>query len=126
MPGRKWTEEQRARQAEVCRRVKPWKHSSGPRTFAGKLASASNGFSSFSFSASRFSALLATTMETPMSILMKRLCDVEEELMRLRARLAMGGSDAKPADVLDSVFEQAERLQQAAAEFVREHERAKH
>lgn len=61
-----------------------------------------------------------------MSILMKRLCDVEEELMRLRARLAMGGSDAKPSDVLDSVFEQAERLHQAAAEYVREHERAKH
>lgn len=126
MPGRKWTDEQRARQAEVCRRVKPWKHSTGPRTFAGKRASASNGFSSFSFSASRFSALLATTRGTPVSILMKRLCDVEDALMRLRARLAMGGSDAKPADVLDSVFEQAERLQQAAAEFVREHERAKH
>jgi len=126
MPGRKWTDEQRARQAEVCRRVQPWKHSTGPNTFAGKLASARNGFSRFSFSASRFSALLATMRETPLSILMKRLCDVEDELMRLRARLAMGGRDAKPADVLDCVFEQAEKLRHAAEEYVCEFERAKH
>jgi hypothetical protein len=37
-----WTPERRARQAELIRRVKPWKRSTGPRTAAGKAKSSRN------------------------------------------------------------------------------------
>jgi hypothetical protein len=39
---RKWTPEQRARQAEKCRRDRPWDHATGPRTDAGKHIAARN------------------------------------------------------------------------------------
>jgi hypothetical protein len=39
---RKWTPEQRARQAELIRTWAPWKASTGPRTPAGKAASSKN------------------------------------------------------------------------------------
>jgi len=37
-----WTSERRARQAEVIRRTKPWRCSTGPRSAAGKAVSATN------------------------------------------------------------------------------------
>ncbi|TXC86300.1 hypothetical protein FRZ40_01185 [Paraburkholderia azotifigens] len=40
--GRRWTPEQRARQAKAIRRWRPWENSTGPRTTAGKAVSASN------------------------------------------------------------------------------------
>ena len=40
-----WTEERRQRQAEIIRKTKPWKHSTGPRTEAGKQASSRNATS---------------------------------------------------------------------------------
>ena len=39
---RQFTEEQRLRQADVCRQHRPWQFSSGPRTQRGKQASAQN------------------------------------------------------------------------------------
>ncbi len=39
---RKWTPEQRARQAELIRTWAPWTTSTGPRTQAGKAVSAQN------------------------------------------------------------------------------------
>lgn len=33
---RKWTEEERKKQAEAIRRWKPWENSTGPKTAAGK------------------------------------------------------------------------------------------
>jgi hypothetical protein len=32
----KWTDEQRTAQAERCRQHQPWKHSTGPKSVAGK------------------------------------------------------------------------------------------
>ncbi len=37
-----WTPERRARQAELIRGWKPWNHSTGPRTDAGKAISSAN------------------------------------------------------------------------------------
>lgn len=42
MGARKWTDEQRARQAEAIHRWKPWATSTGPTTSAGKQASSRN------------------------------------------------------------------------------------
>lgn len=42
MASRKWTPEQRARQAELIRTWAPWTTSTGPRTPAGKAASSKN------------------------------------------------------------------------------------
>jgi hypothetical protein len=39
---RQWTDEDRAVAAERCRRVQPWKHSTGPKTIAGKRKAAGN------------------------------------------------------------------------------------
>ena len=39
-----WTPERRARQAQAIRRWRPWEHSTGPRTLAGKARSAHNAF----------------------------------------------------------------------------------
>lgn len=39
---RRWTEEERRRQSEIARRVKPWLSSTGPRTPAGKASSKLN------------------------------------------------------------------------------------
>ncbi len=36
MAARRWTPEQRKRQAELIRRWRPWLHATGPRTEAGK------------------------------------------------------------------------------------------
>jgi len=41
---RKWTLEQRARQAEMIRQWKPWESSTGPKTAEGKARSSSNAF----------------------------------------------------------------------------------
>ncbi len=41
---RKWTLEQRARQAQKIRQWKPWERSSGPKTVEGKVRSARNAF----------------------------------------------------------------------------------
>lgn len=38
-----WTQERRARQAELIRTWKPWSQSTGPRTPEGKAKAASNG-----------------------------------------------------------------------------------
>lgn len=50
---RNWTPEARARQAELCRRHKPWAKSTGPKTEAGKAAVSQNarrqGFRSADF-----------------------------------------------------------------------------
>ena len=37
-----WTPERRARQAEIIQRIRPWEHSTGPRTEAGKRISSQN------------------------------------------------------------------------------------
>jgi hypothetical protein len=37
-----WTPERRARQSEIIRQTKPWEHSTGPRTEAGKARSSRN------------------------------------------------------------------------------------
>lgn len=42
MAARTWTLEQRARQAELIRNWKPWQHSTGARTPAGKAVSSRN------------------------------------------------------------------------------------
>lgn len=39
---RKWTPEERQRQAEAIRKWKPWRHSTGPKTLAGKRKSRMN------------------------------------------------------------------------------------
>ena len=39
-----WTEERRRAQAERCRANKPWEHSTGPKTAAGKARSSLNAF----------------------------------------------------------------------------------
>jgi hypothetical protein len=44
MAARKWTTEQRARQAEFIRIWKPWATSTGPRTPKGKAVSSKNAF----------------------------------------------------------------------------------
>lgn len=41
-----WTEERRARQAEIVRETKPWLKSTGPKTAEGKLASSQNALMS--------------------------------------------------------------------------------
>lgn len=43
---RAWTAERRARQAEIIRATRPWLHSTGPKTEAGKAASSQNARSS--------------------------------------------------------------------------------
>ena len=40
--GREWTEEQRERQRQLIRKVKPWSHSTGPRSHFGKEKSKYN------------------------------------------------------------------------------------
>jgi hypothetical protein len=42
-----WTEERRARQAELIRTWKPWEKSTGPRTSAGKRKAAKNAAKSW-------------------------------------------------------------------------------
>jgi len=37
-----WTPERRARQAELIRSWRPWEHSTGPRTEAGKVVASQN------------------------------------------------------------------------------------
>jgi len=41
-PGKGWTPERRARQAEKIRLSQPWRHATGPRTEAGKARVAKN------------------------------------------------------------------------------------
>ena len=41
---RKWTPEQKARQAEAIRRWKPWERSTGPKTAAGKARCKINAY----------------------------------------------------------------------------------
>ena len=41
---RKWTAEQRAQQADKIRIWKPWQHSTGARTLAGKAIASHNAF----------------------------------------------------------------------------------
>lgn len=42
MPARRWTTEQRARQARLIRTWEPWKKATGPRTPEGKAVSSKN------------------------------------------------------------------------------------
>jgi len=39
---KQWTDEERAAQADRCRQQQPWKHSTGPKTIAGKRKVAGN------------------------------------------------------------------------------------
>lgn len=39
-----WTPERRARQAELIRTWKPWKHSTGPKTAEGKAKAKMNAY----------------------------------------------------------------------------------
>ncbi len=41
---RKWTEEERRKQAEAIRRWKPWEKSTGPKTRAGKARCKMNAY----------------------------------------------------------------------------------
>ncbi len=38
-----WTDERRARAAELCRRHRPWEKATGPRSAAGKARASLNG-----------------------------------------------------------------------------------
>lgn len=42
MAARKWTAEQRQKQAELIRQWSPWTESTGPQSFAGKRTSSRN------------------------------------------------------------------------------------
>ena len=42
MPARRWTAEQKARQAALIRTWEPWKQATGPRTPQGKAVSSKN------------------------------------------------------------------------------------
>ena len=44
MAARRWTDAQKARQAELIRTWKPWEQSTGPITQAGKEVSSKNAF----------------------------------------------------------------------------------
>ena len=44
MAARKWTPEQRQRQREAIQRWKPWLQATGPKSAAGKAASAGNAY----------------------------------------------------------------------------------
>lgn len=44
MAARHWTLEQRARQSELIRTWKPWRHSTGAKTQEGKIKSSQNAF----------------------------------------------------------------------------------
>lgn len=44
MAARQWSTEQRERQARLIHNWKPWKHSTGARTPAGKAVSSKNAF----------------------------------------------------------------------------------
>lgn len=48
---RKWAEEERKRQAEICRRNKPWEKSTGPRTAEGKRKTRLNAYKHGNYSA---------------------------------------------------------------------------
>ena len=39
-----WTPERRARQAETIQQTKPWQHSTGPKSEAGKAISSRNAY----------------------------------------------------------------------------------
>ena len=45
-----WSEERRQKQAETCRKTKPWKQSTGPKTQSGKDAVAQNALKHGMFS----------------------------------------------------------------------------
>ena len=44
MPARRWTPEQRAKQARLIRQWKPWEKSTGPNTPEGKVIASKNAF----------------------------------------------------------------------------------
>ncbi len=44
MAARRWTQEQRERQREAIKRWKPWEHSTGPKSDAGKERVSRNGW----------------------------------------------------------------------------------
>jgi len=43
---RPWPEKRRQKQAETCRKTKPWKHTTGPKTRTGKATSSQNALKS--------------------------------------------------------------------------------
>ena len=47
---RKWTPEERRRQAQIIRQTKPWQHSTGPGSKRGKKISAQNAYKNGNFS----------------------------------------------------------------------------
>ena len=47
---RKWTPEERRRQAQIIRQTKPWENSTGPGSKSGKQISAQNAYKSGDFS----------------------------------------------------------------------------
>ncbi len=46
---RQWTDEQRQTQAERCQQLQPWKHSTGPKSVAGKRKVSQNPRKSASY-----------------------------------------------------------------------------
>jgi len=44
MAARKWTNEQKAKQSALIHTWKPWRHSTGARTFAGKAIVSRNAY----------------------------------------------------------------------------------
>ena len=44
MAARKWTISQRAKQAELIKKWKPWQHSTGAKTAEGKARSSQNAY----------------------------------------------------------------------------------
>ena len=44
MAARKWTPEQKQRQAELIKTWSPWKQSTGPKTATGKLSASRNAY----------------------------------------------------------------------------------
>lgn len=71
---RKWTEEQKIKQAELIRSWKPWVHSTGARTPEGKAKSSQNAH------------IGKLNKELEILATMQELADVQKKLRRLTAR----------------------------------------
>ena len=100
---RKWTEEEKAKQAELIKQWKPWRKSTGPKTEHGKQCSSQNSrkyspFLSHLFTLSRKRRKYQQLKEE------KARADYREEYMRsLSARL----------DRLERVLEQRAKSKQS-------------
>lgn len=73
MAARNWTPEQRAKQRDAIQRWKPWTHSTGPTTSAGKEAASRNGDKGYAIGALRELRKAFNEMRRQQRELLKRL-----------------------------------------------------